>query len=334
MDITIPYNQLPLISTIYVEESSELLRLAEDTRVALSVLDYAIQHLPNENIILDNILLQEAKSSSAVENIVTTNDDLYKGISLQHMTPAVKEIMFYKEGLFLGYSNMLTKHKLISISDIIAINASLNKGELGLRSNLPDFPTTMTRIAAFHPDGTNKILYTPPHEKALINRLLMDMLEFIYNDERFSLHPLLKIALAHYQFECIHPFYDGNGRTGRILNILFLCNKSYLTKPLLYASSFIVKNKNRYYELLNQTTTSQKYNDVIGYMLQCFLETAKDTLEIVENITNLHKKYTSGEFVRDLAGNKENIRKAISLSFMKTNSPLQVIFVWTYIILS
>lgn len=318
MDKNIPYNELPLISTIYVEESMELLRLAEDTRVALSVLDYAVKHLPNENIILDNILWQEAKSSSAVENIVTTNDELYKGIASQHMTPEVKEVMSYKNGLYLGYQKMLNKEKLLSISDIIAINTSLNKGEKGLRSNTPDFSSGMTRIAAFYRDGTSKTLYTPPHGRDVLNRLLMDMLEFIYNDERFSLHPLLKIALAHYQFECIHPFFDGNGRTGRILNILFLCNKEYLTKPLLYASSFIVKNKSKYYELLNKTTDTQNYNAMIMYMLQCFLETAKDTLNIAEKITSLYEKYTSTEFLRDLTGNKENIRLAINLSFIKT----------------
>lgn len=318
MEITMPFNALPLISTIYVEESKELLRLAEDTRVALSVLDYAIKRLPNDAIVLDNLLLQEAKCSSAVENIVTTNDELYKGLSLSKMTPAVKEVASYKEGLFLGYTNMQAKANLLSISDIIAINSTFNNREQGLRKNLPGLASSLTRIASVAASGEQTILYTPPHGLDLLNRLMMDLLEFIYDDERFSLHPLIKIALAHYQFECIHPFHDGNGRTGRILNILFLCNKGYLSKPYLYASAFIIKNKNEYYALLNDTTKSKQYDEVVKYMLTCFCQTAQETLALVEEITALYQQYTSGGFLKGLGGNKENLRTAIRLAFVKT----------------
>lgn len=238
-----PYNDLPLISTLYLDTSSGLAKLAEDTRVAIEILRYAVKTLPDPNILLDTLALQEARASSNVENIVTTNDDLYRGVVFEDFTAEAKEVSRYKDALFEGYNHMERKG-LIAMSDIEAINAPVNKKQLGIRTNLPNF-NDLTRIANVKPGGSSEVIYTPPHGKELIQELLIDMLEFIYDDDTYDIHPLIKIALAHYQFESIHPFRDGNGRTGRILNMLFLCQKGYLDKPILYASSYIIKNKNQ-----------------------------------------------------------------------------------------
>ena len=231
-----------------MQENKALLKLAEDTRVAIEILNYEVNSLPNPAIMLDTLALQEARASSSIENILTTNDDLYRGIIFDSFTAEAKEVAQYKDALFIGF-NRLKEKGILSISDIEAVNEPVNKRQRGIRANLPEFENSYTRIANVS-NGQNEILYTPPHGKELLHKLLVDMLEYVYNDEMFSTHPLVKIALAHYQFESIHPFYDGNGRTGRILNILLLCQKEYLHYPILYASSYIIKNKNQYYDLL------------------------------------------------------------------------------------
>lgn len=234
-----PYKDLPQITTLFIDTSSGLAKLAEDTRVAIEILKYAVKTLPDPNILLDTLALQEARASSTVENIVTTNDDLYRGVVFEDFTAEAKEVSMYKEALFEGYNRMLKKG-VIAMSDIEAINRPVNKKQPGIRTNLPNFGD-LTRIANVNSSGETEVIYTPPHGKELLQELLIDMLDFIYDDDAYDLHPLIKIALAHYQFESIHPFRDGNGRTGRILNILFLCQKGYLDAPVLYASSYIIK---------------------------------------------------------------------------------------------
>ena len=316
VDVMRPYNEITPISELYIRPSEEITQLVEKTRVALALLDYAVGKLPSSNILLDNIALQEAKSSSKIENIVTTNDELYSGLALQEVTGAVKEVVDYKEALFTGFQELSSKG-LLALSDIENINKVVNKKEPGVRHNMAEFAETLTRIANIKEDGSNEVLYTPPHGKELLLKLLVDMLEFIYDDERYNLHPLIKIALAHYQFESIHPFYDGNGRTGRILNILFLCQKEYLRQPVLYASAYIIKNKDEYYHLLRETHEHEDYNKVIAYMLTSFHNTAQETLQKVEAIDSLYKHYISQEFLSKLPGNKTVLEQVVTLAFEK-----------------
>lgn len=312
----IPYNDLPLVSSLQIEETKELRKLAEDTRVAVEVLDYAVRSLPSQNILLDTLSLQEAKVSSNIENIVTTNDDLYKGIVFENFTAEAKEVANYKDALFIGFDSLKQKG-IISLSDIEKINEPVNKKAKGIRTNLPNFTSDMTRIANIKANGETEIIYTPPHEKELLQKLLIDMLDFVYNDETYTIHPLIKIALAHYQFESIHPFRDGNGRTGRILNILFLCQKEYLSYPILYASSYIIKNKNEYYTLLQECKETKDYNAVISYMLTSFKNTAENTLNIVEQIMKMVAHYTSDEFLNELKGQKAVLIGMMELIFEK-----------------
>ncbi len=313
-DPNLPYNDLPPITTLEVE-TAQLAKLAEDTRVAIEILNYAAKNLPEPGILLDTLALQEARASSNIENIVTTNDDLYRGVVFEDYTAEAKEVSNYKDALYTGFRRMRDKG-LIALSDIEAINEPVNQKGPGIRKNLEGFDD-LTRIASLRQNGELDILYTPPHGADLLRSLLIDMLEYIYNDESYPIHPLIKIALAHYQFESIHPFRDGNGRTGRILNMLFLCYMGYLDAPILYASSYIIRNKNEYYELLRTTRETEQYEPFIEFMLRSFRETAERTLGIVEGIRDLLARYSDEDYLRSLRGQLEPLQNTVNVIFKK-----------------
>lgn len=310
-----PYNDLPPITTLDINASAGLSKLAEDTRVAIEILNYAVKTLPDPNILLDTLALQEARASSNIENIVTTNDDLYRGVVFEDFTAEAKEVSRYKDALFAGYNRMLDKG-LIATSDIEAINEPVNQKKPGIRTNLMNFDD-LTRIANRKPNGELEIIYTPPHGVELLQRLLIDMLDFVYDDDTYDLHPLIKIALAHYQFESIHPFRDGNGRTGRILNVLFLCHKGYLDYPILYASSYIIRNKNQYYDLLRTSKETEQYEPIVEFMLHSFKETAEHTLQIVEGIRTLLAQYSDEKYLSMLKGQLEPLQNTVNVIFKK-----------------
>ena len=310
-----PSNALPLISTLEIDASAGLERLAENTHVAIEILNYAAKTLPDPNILLDTLALQEARASSNIENIVTTNDDLYRGVVFEDFTAEAKEVSRYKDALFAGYTRMLDKG-MISTSDIEAINEPVNRKQPKIRTNLANF-SDLTRIANRRPDGELEIIYTPPHGTDLLQKLLIDMLDFVYDDDTYELHPLIKIALAHYQFESIHPFRDGNGRTGRILNVLFLCHKGYLDYPILYASSYIIRNKNQYYDLLRTSKETEHYEPMVEFMLRSFKETAEHTLRIVEGIRALLAKYSDEKYLSALKGQLEPLQNTVNVIFKK-----------------
>lgn len=310
-----PFNELKPISQLIIEENKPLIKLAEDTRVAIEILNYEVTSLPSPSILIDTLSLQEAKISSNIENIVTTNDDLYKGIVFDSFTVEAKEVANYKDALFIGFDRLKQKG-VLSLGDIEAINEPVNKKPRGIRANMPEFESSLTRIANKRGNEID-VLYTPPHGKDLLQKLLTDMLEYVYDDDAYSLHPLIKIALAHYQFESIHPFYDGNGRTGRILNILFLCHKEYISYPILYASSYIIKNKNDYYGLLQTCRQEDNYMSFIEYMMESFKLTAQETLGKVKSIKKLMEKYSDEEFLETLKGQKKVLGQVMELIFKK-----------------
>ena len=284
-----PYNDLPLVSSIYLELTPELNNLREEARVSIELLNYALKSLPNSEILLDTLALQEAKVSSNIENIRTTNDDLLRAVAFKDFNAETKAISDYKDALLAGFE-LLGEKGQFGIEDLEAINAPVNTQGRGVRSNLPNF-NTLTRIKKSN-GSEEEIIYTPPHGKELLMLQLADMLEYIYDDEQYDEHPLIKIALAHCQFENIHPFNDGNGRAGRILNILFLCQKGYLSQPILYASSYIIKNKNEYNEILRTSKEKEDYTEAVAYFLRSFKETADRTRYIIEQIVKLTTKYT------------------------------------------
>lgn len=323
-----PYNDLPLVSSIYLELTPELNNLREEARVSIELLNYALKSLPNSEILLDTLALQEAKVSSNIENIRTTNDDLLRAVAFKDFNAETKAISDYKDALLAGFE-LLGEKGQFGIEDLEAINAPVNTQGRGVRSNLPNF-NTLTRIKKSN-GSVEEIIYTPPHGKELLMLQLADMLEYIYDDEQYDEHPLIKIALAHCQFENIHPFNDGNGRTGRILNILFLCQKGYLSEPILYASSYIIKNKNEYYEILRTSKEKEDYAEAVAYILRSFKETADRTRYIIEQIVKLTTEYTMTEqndpdppkqgrkryFTDDMSGNRKALCECIRLIMKK-----------------
>lgn len=323
-----PYNDLPLVSSIYLELTPELNNLREEARVSIELLNYALKSLPNSEVLLDTLALQEAKVSSNIENIRTTNDDLLRAVAFKDFNAETKAISDYKDALLAGFE-LLREKGQFGIEDLEAINAPVNTQGRGVRSNLPNF-NTLTRIKKSN-GSEEEIIYTPPHGKELLMLQLADMLEYIYDDEQYDEHPLIKIALAHCQFENIHPFNDGNGRTGRILNILFLCQKGYLSQPILYASSYIIKNKNEYYEILRTSKEKEDYTEAVAYILRSFKETADRTRYIIEQIVRLTAEYTMTEqndpvppktgrkkyFTDDMSGNRKVLCDCIRLIMKK-----------------
>lgn len=271
-----PYDALPLLPPDRSRvETIAVLRQENKAIAALAELKGLANIIPNQSILINAIVLQEAKDSSEIENIITTKDELYKAISsiTKKYDPAIKEVMFYREALYEGFRK-IKERDLLSMNDIIILQEILVQNNAGIRK-LPG--TTLAN------DKTGEIIYTPPQSEEAINSLTTNLVKYL-NDGEVT---LIKMAILHYQFESIHPFYDGNGRTGRIVNILYLLLKQYLDTPILYLSSYIIKNKELYYKLLLGVTKDEKWEDWIIYILKGVEETSRETIVKIKQIKNL-----------------------------------------------
>lgn len=270
-----PYNALPYIPPKPEKyESIKIWKQEGKARAAIAELKGTANIIPNQSILINAIILQESKDSSEVENIITTKDKLYQAISAtKKIDTATKEVMYYREALQEGW-NKIKKKGFISINDIIEIQKILIKNDAGIRRT-PG--TTLVN------DKTGEIMYSPPNEPDIINDLLKNMTEYLNSDE----NDLIKLGIIHYQFECIHPFYDGNGRTGRILNILYLLLKDYLEIPILYLSSYIIKNKAEYYRLLREVTKEENWEQWLLFILKGIEITATETIQKIKMIKRL-----------------------------------------------
>lgn len=252
-------------------------KLAELKGVALTI--------PNENILISTLTLQEARESSAVENIVTTQDDLYKAdLDLKEtiINASTKEVLNYRQALQRGF-NLVRHNKLLTNNIIKEIQQQLECNSAGFRT----VPGTMLKSS----DG--RIVYTPPQDKKEVE-LLMANLECYINDPALSsCDPLIKMAVIHHQFESIHPFYDGNGRTGRIISILYLVINDLLDIPILYLSRYITRNKGEYYRLLQaiRNNSLEQWEEWILFMLKGVEQTAGETIRLVKNISSLMQQY-------------------------------------------
>lgn len=266
--------KLPPIKNI---ETIKILKQLNRSSRALAELKAYSELIPNKEILISSLALQEAKASSEIENIITTNDSLYKAEIMQNLKIDVntKEVLNYKEALWKGVE-LIKDRGFITTNMIIDIQEALEKNSGGIRK----IPGTALKNAI-----TDEVVYTPPTGESLIRDLLKN-LEDYYNIED-DIDPLIKLAIAHYQFEAIHPFYDGNGRTGRILNILYLLKENLLDSPILYLSSYIIKHKNQYYKLLEEITTKKNWEDWVLFILKAIEITSKDTLELAKNIKKL-----------------------------------------------
>jgi len=278
-DRKIPYNDLPLLPPKADIETKNIFRKTISGGRALAQLNGALQNLPNPTLFLDTIYLQEAKASSEVENIITTNDDLYQSLVMDKKieNPATKEVLSYKEALWLGLEELKTK-PFITTNLCVKIVQCIKQNNASIRV------TPGTTLST--PQG--EVIYTPPSGENVIREKLANLEKFV--NESDSIDPLIKMALMHYQFEAIHPFADGNGRTGRILLLLYLKLSGLLDIPAIYLSEYIIKNKTAYYQKLRSVTEKDDWEPYILYMLDMIEETSIKGLERLNKITQVMDK--------------------------------------------
>jgi len=251
-----------------------LKKLASSSR-QLAELKGIAASIPNQAILINTLGLQEAKDSSEIENIVTTHDELFKDDVLPEVfaNPAAKEVNRYRQALRLGF-DLVSQTGLITCNHITEIQAELESNNAGFRK----LPGTALK------NGSGETVYTPPQHPAEILDLMRDLERFINDADCFAADPLIKMALMHHQFESIHPFYDGNGRTGRILNVLYLVKEGLLDVPVLYLSSHIVRTKSDYYRLLQTVRDDDAWEKWVLYMLEAVEQTAGKTIATIHAI--------------------------------------------------
>jgi Fic family protein len=278
-DHKIAYNDLPLLPPKADIETKEILRKTISAGRALAQLNGTLLNLPNPTLFLDTIYLQEAKASSEVENIITTNDELYKSLVADRKVEnlATKEVLSYKEALWLGLEQLKSK-PFITTNLCISIVQCIKQNSASIRV------TPGTTLS----NTQGEVIYTPPSGESVIREKLANLEKFINENE--SIDPLIKMALMHYQFEAIHPFSDGNGRTGRILLLLYLKLSGLLDTPAIYLSEYIIKHKANYYKRLRGVTENNEWEAYILYMLDMIEETSKKGLERLNKITSTMDK--------------------------------------------
>lgn len=251
-----------------------LKKLASSSR-CLAELKGIAGTIPNQGILINTLGLQEAKDSSEIENIITTHDELFKDDVLPEgfANPAAKEVLRYRQALRVGFEQV-RRNGLLTANHILEIQAELERNNAGFRK----LPGTTLK------DGSGNIIYSPPQDTEEIMALMSELERFINDSELFAADPLIKMALIHHQFESIHPFYDGNGRTGRILNVLYLVKEGLLDIPVLYLSSHIVRTKSDYYRLLQIVREEDRWEDWVLYMLEAVEKTAVQTIATIQAI--------------------------------------------------
>jgi len=271
-----PYNSLSLLPPKADLETKEILTKTIKASRALAQLNGAIRNLPNPSLFLDTLHLQEAKASSEIENIITTNDNLYQAVVADKKfdNPATKEVLNYKEAIWLGFKRLEEK-PIITTNLCIELVQCIKQNTAGIRT-IPG--TTLT-------NSKGEVIYTPPSGEQIIREKMANLETFINAND--SIDPLIKMAVCHYQFEAIHPFADGNGRTGRIILLLQLKLEQLLDIPALFLSEYIIKNKDKYYKGLRAITEKNDWSKFILYMLDMVEKTSIKDLDRLESIIQL-----------------------------------------------
>ena len=276
-------NNLPMLPpTIDLETKPVLKQLAKANRALAELKGYA-DTIPNKYILINAAMINESKDSSAIENIITTHDDLYKAMS-SHVdaSPAAKEVVNYRTALWHGYQ-VIKEKMMLTTNMIVEIQSLIESNRAGIRK----LPGTALRN-----EQTGEIIYVPPSNKDEIIKLMTNLEKYI-NENDNTVDPLIKLAVIHCQFESIHPFYDGNGRTGRIINILYLVLKELLDSPILYLSGYIIRNKAMYYQLFQAVRISGDWEAWILYILKGIEEMSVETLKLVKEINAEVEKMSS-----------------------------------------
>jgi len=272
-----PYNDLPDLPPERMLENQQIFNELISAGRALAELKGMGNTIPNQNLLINSLTLEEAKDSSAVENVVTTHDSLFKAFTAKtgQIDSATKEVIHYREALWNGFTSP-KKNSLLTTNSFINIVQTIKQNTAGIRN------TPGTQIVN---ETTKEVIYTPPLGEQLIRNKLSNLESYIHDEN--GMDPLIKLAVIHYQFEAIHPFSDGNGRTGRIINILYLVQQNLLDMPILYLSRYIIQNKNKYYQLLCNVTEKQEWVPWILFMLKAIEETANLTRGRIIAIRNL-----------------------------------------------
>jgi len=264
-------------------ETKKVLKSLPAAHAALAELKGVASSIPNQSILINTLGLQEAKDSSAIENIITTHDDLYKSeLNLGSVKSLdAKEIQNYVSALKAGFE-LISKSGLITNKTILKIQEVLEENNAGFRKQ------SGTKLMN---DKTGEIIYTPPQDYDEIIHLMSNLEKFINDPDMCDCDPLIKMAVMHFQFETIHPFYDGNGRTGRILNILYLIVQNLQTLPILYLSSYIIKNKGDYYRLLQKVRDENLWEEWILFIIKGVEQTARETISLISEMKALMQEY-------------------------------------------
>lgn len=283
-----PYNDLPLLpppddKVITVE----ILQAAIGANKALAELKGLAKTLPNQAMLVNTISLREAKASTGIENIFTTDDELYKALSGEDggLKDNAKEVLRYRQALWSGF-NDIKNNGGFTIDLLIKIYQEIKEVKDGIRPSQTE--TTIKKRGSGDLGGT--VVYTPPRGERIIQEKLENLILYLNDDKKYSYDPLIKLAVSHYQFEAIHPFRDGNGRTGRILSLLLTIQKNLLDVPILYLSAYIIENKADYYYLLNSVTTLKSWREWILYMLKAIEETSIYTIKKITEIDDLFQR--------------------------------------------
>lgn len=270
----LPYKNVNLKTNKILEQ------LTLSSRALAELKGYA-NTIPNMHILINAVTINEAKDSSAIENIVTTHDDIYKVLTESgYKEENAKEVVDYRNAIWAGYEQ-IKKDGFINTNTIVKIQGMIEHNNAGIRK----LPGTELKNSL-----TGETIYIPPQNEEEIRDYLRNLEEFINNNED-EIDPLIKVCLIHYQFESIHPFYDGNGRTGRILNILYLVLNKLIDSPILYLSKYINKTKQEYYKLFNEVRNNNNFEDWILYILKGIEITSKETITLIEKIQNEMKNY-------------------------------------------
>jgi Fic family protein len=319
-DRNIPFNQLPLLPPLdEIAIDMEIMKKAVTASTILGKLDGIVQKLPNPEMLINTIALREAKDSTEIENIFTSNDELYKSLVIESQSTDVnaKEVLNYREALDIGIEMLNTKGE-IDLETIIAIYQKVNNTTLDIRSPIENVEIkkggdTLT---------SGKVIYTPPRGVGVIEEKLENWIDFYNDDKKHNYVALIKMAILHYQFEAIHPFSDGNGRTGRILNILILLQKKMLDTPVLYLSAFIINNKNDYYFNLGGVTERFAWKTWIMYILEGVEQTSYYTIQLVEKVDDLRKRMTEYIIAHNASFNQEIIKLLFYQPYIRAQNVL------------
>ena len=276
-DPTVPYNDLPPLPPHAELETKVVLKKVASAGRSLAELKGLGATIPNQSILVNSLVLREAKASSEIENVVTTNDALFRAFtaSSSQIDPATKEVLQYRTALWEGFKE-LRKRGLMTTNLFIKMVQTIVQNQAGIRV----LPGTVIRNTK-----TRETLYTPPLGEGVIREKLKNLEDYIHGMDETD--PLTKLAVIHYQFEAIHPFSDGNGRTGRIINSLYLVYKELLDLPVLYLSKHIIAKKSEYYTLLRAVTSEGEWENWTLYMLDAIETTAADTRDTIVAIRNL-----------------------------------------------